>query len=491
MYGNRGRGAPRGRGGPRGGGSRGGGGFNGGGSRGGGGFNGGGSRGGGGYGNGPRGGSAGHRGGGGGYAQGGSGYAQGGPRGGRGGGNQFGGFGGRGGNRGGGNGSIPFGKLWRYEGQIQEIPSFFIPTDKLVELRRRIISTCTQAKEVIPIAQEQARFVWMKSYRDENFGQRNCGKQAEHLRAGKGFNCGACDIFTDTHNELKTHNESTFHREILTIFRKFDALFREWHKQFEDPKYTLSESATNNMTQGLTIKKDEIKSTNSSTPLNDILFKKLDVAQYKTEDEFVLAAYDSIMEMHWAKPITDFYCRECNYKSFLSPKELEDHKGSHEHQELQKNYQSSWCISCQFNLGDPQVLENHKETGRHNMIVRLLEDVKAQAARFYRRHMTKAAAQPSQGNNIDRGVNINNTNTGNSFVKQQQAPAPLMPAGMKREASKPPSYGGSFVPSNQQHQQQGGHQTSYPQMYGYGNNAGAGGGYGSGYNQGYGGYQAF
>jgi len=481
MYGNRGRGAPRGRGGPRGGGSRGGGGFNGGGSRGGAGFNSGG------YGSLPRSGGAGHRGGGGGYSQGGSGYAQGGPRGGRGGGNQFGGFGGRGGgNRGGGGyGPIPFGKLWRYEGQIQEIPSFYIPTDKLVELRRRIISTCNQAKEVIPIAQEQARFVWMKSYKDENFGQRNCGKQAEHLRAGKGFNCGACDIFTDTHNELKAHNESTFHREILTIFRKFDALFREWHKQFEDPKYTLSESATNNMTLGLTIKKDEIKSTNSSTPLNDILFKKLDVAQYKTEDEFVLAAYDSIMEMHWAKPITNFYCRECNYKSFLSPKELEDHKVSHEHQELQKNYQSSWCISCQFNLGDPQVLENHKETGRHNMIVRLLEDVKAQAARFYRRHMTKIAAQASQGNNIDRGVSINYTNTDNSFAKQQQTPAPLMPAGIKRESSKPLAYDGSFVPAGH-HQQQ--HQTSYPQMYGYGNasgGAGYGGGYSGGYNQGY------
>lgn len=62
-----------------------------------------------------------------------------------------------------------------------------------------------------------------------------------------------------------------------------------------------------------------------------------------------------------------------------------------------------------------------------------------------------------------------------------------MPAGMKREASKPLPYGGSFVSGGHHHhhhyQQQPQHQTSYPQMYGYPNNAGAG--YNGGYNQGY------
>ena len=135
MFGGPDRGGPRGfaRAGGGGGFSRGGGGF----SRGGGGF----SRGGGGF---SRGGGGFSRGGGGTQGRGGGGTrGRGGPRGGggysRGGGPSRGGrgnqFGGRGGNTGGG---YSHGKLWRYEGYIQEITSFYVPPEHLSQLRRRV-----------------------------------------------------------------------------------------------------------------------------------------------------------------------------------------------------------------------------------------------------------------------------------------------------------------------------------------------------------------
>jgi len=66
------------------------------------------------------------------------------------------------------------------------------------------------------------------------------------------------------------------------------------------------------------------------TPLNDLLFSGLDVIGLN-EEEFVLASYDAIMDVHWPKPITEFYCRECNYRSFLDDKQLAMHKQSNEH----------------------------------------------------------------------------------------------------------------------------------------------------------------
>lgn len=68
----------------------------------------------------------------------------------------------------------------------------------------------------------------------------------------------------------------------------------------------------------------------TTTPLNDKLFEGLDVNSLD-EEEFVLAAYDNIMEVHWPKPITDFYCRECNYSSFVIKELLDAHKVSNQH----------------------------------------------------------------------------------------------------------------------------------------------------------------
>merc|ERR1712048_1388613 len=202
------------------------------------------------------------------------------------------------------------------------------------------VSQCQNAKDVIPICQEKARFIYICSARDQHFASNNCGKQPEWLRSGKGFSCGICDVFTDTHDELKEHNDTISHKEIMAIFKKMDRISREWFKQFTDPAYSLTEFASDAEKKGMNVDKEDTTMAIPVTPMNDLLFQDLDVTKFN-EEEFVLASYDVVMEVHWPKPATEYYCRECNYLSFVTQQQLDTHKASSEHQNFEANYKSS------------------------------------------------------------------------------------------------------------------------------------------------------
>ncbi|XP_066917685.1 uncharacterized protein [Clytia hemisphaerica] len=349
-------------------------------------------------------------------------------------------------------GGSMLGRLWRYENFTQEFESFFIPSDFLIPLKKRVVATCQESKECVPIAQEQARYIWITRARNSDFAQTHCVKQPESIRAGKGYSCGNCDIYTDTHTELLEHNKSTPHKEILGLFRKFDPLFKEWLKQFNDPSYALSEGATDAQVNGIKIEKSDMQRTANMTPINELLFKDLDHTTLNDE-EYVLAAYDVIMEVHWPKPVTDHYCRECNYRSFLSEKELEMHQTSPEHKNFAANYSISWCVSCQFHLGTKEGLEGHQNSPRHTMIVKMLEDVRTKAIEMYnrKRNGDKRKQELEEKKQAEQKNKFNNKRG-------------MLHAGIKREAEYPMPYG--MPPRPPTPLGYGGHFASGREMYG-------------------------
>lgn len=122
-----------------------------------------------------------------------------------------------------------------------------------------------------------------------------------------------------------------------------------------------------------------------------------------SEDDFVWAAYENIMDVHWPKPTTPHSCQCCNFISFDKAELLEEHKQTSKHmvgslkivtsscrgrkdvrkacyfmwqhflnlymfQQSQLDYDDSWCVTCHYHTCSKEGLERHKQTPRHLMV---------------------------------------------------------------------------------------------------------------------------
>lgn len=268
---------------------------------------------------------------------------------------------------------------------------FYLQPCAVSVMKKYFFETCHSISDVLALSEEQSRFQYYFSWKNFAFAKKHSKKKPASLRTGRAFNCNGCDEFFYTKDEITAHLKTNRHKEIRKIYDTLKVLGLEWYSCRSKPNHVLSDDALIAESSGIEIytsetEQDQVRKAQSrrTIPITEEIFLGLDPLTM-SEDDFVWAAYENIMDVHWPKPTTPHSCQCCNFISFDKAELLEEHKQTSKHMQSQLDYDDSWCVTCHYHTCSKEGLERHKQTPRHLMMKRLLADTRTYALRFYRK----------------------------------------------------------------------------------------------------------
>jgi len=320
----------------------------------------------------------------------------------------------------------------RDENKVDGEKKFMIKDRDLEALEREIEKKADSFVEVNDICRQQARFHYFLKHRGFGYAIKHSQKKPKDSRSGQGFSCQLCDEFFRTRLQLDNHAETPEHKEMSDIFKELQEAGDRFFKKKKKGGSEKADSSGNAPPPPAAGPKDDEETVALKKALSEIDPTKMPL------DDFILAAYEKVMNDYWPLPSSDFYCRCCNYTTFQTQKQLDLHLKSARHLENERQYDAAFCLACQFHTGDFEGMRMHVQSDRHKKIQGLMDKARDEAVKAWE-YANGASQEPVSQMDAPPSFQPPPTSMPPASMPPSSMPPISMPPSSMPPSSMPPS----------------------------------------------------